>query len=81
MGKEVNSTLRSHASKYCISLTSDAGMGQGSIGGEGGLWTYDIARVRDRMAKFVIQEALPFDHFDNPRFTMLVRDVLQPKYK
>ena len=81
MGKDANSTLKNHASKYCVTLKSDVGTGQTSIGGDGGIWHYDIERVRDRMAKFVIQEAFPFDHFDNPRFTTLVRDALQPKYK
>ena len=81
MGKEANLTLRSHASKYFIAFRSDAGTEQGSIGSNGRIWTYNVARVRDLMAKFVIQEALLFDHFDNPRFTALVQDALQQKYK
>ena len=43
--------------------------------------TTNVERVRDQMTKFAIQEALPFDHFDNRRFTALVQDALQPKYK
>ena len=79
--KDANSTLRQHISKYCVALKSDAAMGQTSMGSNGGIWHYDIERVRDRMEKFVIQEALPFDHFDNSQFTALVREALQPKYK
>ena len=73
MGKDANSMLKNHASKYCVALKSDVGTGQTSIGGDDGIWHYGVERIRDRMAKFVIQEALPFDHFDNPRFTTLVR--------
>ena len=62
-------------------LRSDAGTGQGSIGDDDGIWHYDVARVQDQITKFMIQEALPFDHFDNRRFTALVQDALQPKYK
>ena len=51
------------------------------MGGDGGIWHYDLERVRDRMAKFVIQEGFPLSHFDNPRFTALVRETLQPRYK
>ncbi|KAD5508155.1 hypothetical protein E3N88_15858 [Mikania micrantha] len=45
-----------------------------------GIFNYDLDRVRDRMAKFVIQEALPFSHFDNPRLTNMIRETLQPRY-
>ena len=54
MGKDANSTLKSHASKYCAALKSDVGTGQTSIGGDGGIGHYDIERVRDRMTKFLI---------------------------
>ena len=81
MGKDVNSTLKNHVSKYCVVLKSDVGTGQTSIGGDGGIWHYDVERIRDRMVKFVIQEALPFNHFDNPQFTALIREALQHKYK
>ena len=59
MGVSANSTLRQHMSKYCIALKSDAAGGQTTMGGDGGIWHYDMERVRDRMTKFVIQEALP----------------------
>ena len=51
------------------------------MGGDDGIWHYDLERVRDRMTKFVIQEALPLSHFDNPRFTALVRETLQPRHR
>ncbi|GJR75230.1 hypothetical protein Tco_0087595 [Tanacetum coccineum] len=50
------------------------------MGVDGSLWQYEVAQVRDRMAKFVIQETLSFDHFDNKRMTSLIQDTLQPRY-
>ena len=37
MGKDANSTLKNHVSKYCVVLKSDVGMGQTSIGRDGGI--------------------------------------------
>ena len=42
MGKEANSTLKSHASKYCVALKSDAGMRQTLIDGDDEIWYYDV---------------------------------------
>ncbi|KAL8257474.1 hypothetical protein R6Q59_029515 [Mikania micrantha] len=44
------------------------------------LYIYDVKRVQDRICKFVIQEGLPFDHFDNPRLTKMIRETLLPRY-
>jgi len=47
---------------------------------DGGVFNYSVERVRQRMAQFVIQQGLPFNHFDNPRLTSLIRETLQPSY-
>jgi len=67
--------------KYCKALKGDGSPDQSTMGGDGAIFNYDFNMVQDRMAKFVIQEGLPFDHFDNPRLTKLIRDTLQPRYK
>ncbi|GKB12759.1 putative AC transposase [Tanacetum coccineum] len=36
--------------------------------------------VREQFADLVIQEALPFNHFDNSRMTRVLQNHLQPKY-
>lgn len=36
------------------------------MGPNGGIFYYEINTVQDHMKKFMIQEALSFNHFDNP---------------
>jgi len=48
---------------------------------EGAIFNYDFDMVQERMAKFVIQEGLQIDHFDNPLLMKMIRDTLQPRYK
>ncbi|PWA85327.1 Zinc finger BED domain-containing protein DAYSLEEPER [Artemisia annua] len=57
-----------------------AGSSQTTMGVDGSLFVYEADRVRDRMEKFVIQETLSFDHFDNKRMTALIQETLQPRY-
>nr|GEX53819.1 zinc finger BED domain-containing protein DAYSLEEPER [Tanacetum cinerariifolium] len=66
--------------KSCPPLKAATGSSQTTIRVDGSLWQYKAARVQDRMAKFVIQETLPFDHFNNKRMTSLIQDTLQPRY-
>nr|GEW83718.1 hypothetical protein [Tanacetum cinerariifolium] len=75
-----NSTLRTHMNKSCPVVKEAASSGQTTMGNDGSLWQYEADRVRDRMAKFVIQETLPFDHFDNRRMPDLIKETLQPRY-
>ena len=86
MGKDANNNLRKHIAKHCKGLHGNVGggdeAGQSSMAhGGGGLWNFDLATVRDRMSKFVIQEGLSFSHFDNPRLTAMIQECLQPRYK
>ncbi|GJY91091.1 zinc finger BED domain-containing protein RICESLEEPER 2-like protein [Tanacetum coccineum] len=75
-----NTTLKNHMNKSCPALKAASGSSQTTMGVDGSLWHYEAARVRERMAQFVIQETLPFDHFDNKRMTSLIQETLQPRY-
>ncbi|KAK1419827.1 hypothetical protein QVD17_29191 [Tagetes erecta] len=75
-----NTTLRSHIARYCKTLKGVPAQGQTTIGSDGGIWDFSTNMVRERMGKFVIQEGLPFDFFDNPRLTRLIQETLQPRY-
>ncbi|GKA92490.1 zinc finger BED domain-containing protein RICESLEEPER 3 [Tanacetum coccineum] len=76
--KGSNSTLRTHMNKSCPVVKAAAS--SSPMGNDGSLWQYEVDRVRDRMAKFEIQETLSFDHFDNRRMTDLINETLQPRY-
>ncbi|GJT94764.1 hypothetical protein Tco_1090282 [Tanacetum coccineum] len=76
-----NSTLRAHINmKYCDALKTVPEAGQLSMGRDGGIFVYNPDLVREQFAGLVIQEALSFNHFDNPRMTMMFQNHLQPKY-
>ena len=75
-----NSTLKSHLQKHCKSVKNTPGSSQSQMSKEGGVFNFNVERVRERMAQFVIQQGLPFNHFDNPRLTSLIQDTLQPSY-
>nr|GEX49692.1 zinc finger MYND domain-containing protein 15 isoform X1 [Tanacetum cinerariifolium] len=66
--------------KSCPVVKAAASCGQTTMGNDRSLWQYEVDRVRDRMAKFVIQETFPFDHFGNRRMTDLIKEMLQPRY-
>ncbi|KAD5960957.1 hypothetical protein E3N88_12430 [Mikania micrantha] len=81
LAKESNTSLKKHITKpFCKALKNDPESQQTQISNNGGIFHYNVDEVRDRMTKFVIQEALPFGHFDNPRLTNMIRDTLQPRY-
>nr|GEV56644.1 zinc finger BED domain-containing protein DAYSLEEPER [Tanacetum cinerariifolium] len=76
-----NSTLRQHIEKpYCPVRKVIPDGGQSSMSREGGLFAYEADRVRQQFAGFVIQQGLPFNHFDNPRLTNIIQKCLQPRY-
>jgi hypothetical protein len=75
-----NSTLKSHATKYCDGVKSNPESSQATMSRDGGIFTYEAERCREAFAGFVIQEALPFNHFDNPRLTRVIQNTLQPRY-
>ncbi|KAD3640368.1 hypothetical protein E3N88_29591 [Mikania micrantha] len=77
---ESNSTLRSHLMKHCVVVKNNPANDQAQMSQECGVWNFDPDMVREMMGNLVIQESLPFNHFDNPRFTKMIQMALQPRY-
>ncbi|GJS80260.1 hypothetical protein Tco_0730141 [Tanacetum coccineum] len=75
-----STTLKNHRNKSFPALKVTSGSSQRTMGIDGSLWLCEAARVRERMAHFVIQETLPFDHFDNKQMTSLIQETFQPRY-
>ena len=79
--KDANTSLGNHISvPHCKALKGEPSKGQTSLASEGTMWAYNVEAVREQMGNFVIQESLPFNHFDNPRLTKLIQKTLQPRY-
>ena len=81
MNKDSNSTLNKHINKHCGVLRSVPEEGQSSMGVDGSIFNYSEERCRERFAQFVIQDCLPFNHFENPRLTNVIQETLQPRYR
>ena len=81
--KDANSTLKSHIQKrYCKALKNEAGSSsQPEMTNQGTVFTYDVEAVRQQFSNFVIQQTLPFNHFDNPQFTEMMQTYVQPRYQ
>ncbi|XP_076934561.1 zinc finger BED domain-containing protein RICESLEEPER 2-like [Bidens hawaiensis] len=76
-----NSTLKKRIEKkICKALKEVPATVQAELGKDGAIFRYNVKSVHDRMARFVIQQGLPFNHFDNPQLTALIRETLQPRY-
>lgn len=77
-GAGSNTTLRSHLGS-CKAVRND--MSQGTIGADGQVFIYDVDALRLDFTKFVIQQGLPFNHFDNVKLTEIIKRRLQPRYQ
>ncbi|GJV12076.1 zinc finger BED domain-containing protein RICESLEEPER 2-like protein [Tanacetum coccineum] len=66
--------------KSCPALKVGPGSSQTTMRVDGSLWYYKAACVLERITHSVIQETLPFDHFDNKEMTSLIQETLQPRY-
>ncbi|KAD4180425.1 hypothetical protein E3N88_29016 [Mikania micrantha] len=75
---ESNSTLRSHLTKHCVVVKNNPANAQAQMSQECEVWNFDPDMVREMMGNLVIQESLPFNHFDNPRLTKMIQKALQP---
>nr|GEZ53152.1 zinc finger BED domain-containing protein RICESLEEPER 2 [Tanacetum cinerariifolium] len=76
-----NSTLKAHINnKYCETLKSVPEAGQSSMARDGGIFVYNLDVVREQFVGLAIQEALSFNHFDNPWMTRVFQNHLQQKY-
>ncbi|GJU65258.1 hypothetical protein Tco_1247093 [Tanacetum coccineum] len=74
-----NSTLRTHLNGCRAARQNDTS--HGTIGSDGEVFIYDNDALRDAFTKFVIQQALPFDHFDNSKLTEIIKKRLQSRYQ
>ncbi|GJY64206.1 zinc finger BED domain-containing protein RICESLEEPER 2 [Tanacetum coccineum] len=76
-----NSTLKNHITqKYCEALKSVPEAGQSSMARDGSLFVYNPDVVHEQSAGLMIQEGLPFNHFDNSRMTRVFQYLPQRKY-
>ncbi|GKD66352.1 zinc finger BED domain-containing protein RICESLEEPER 3, partial [Tanacetum coccineum] len=76
-----NSTLKNHIlHPHCEALKTVQELGQSSMSRDGSVFVYNPDAVREQFAGLVIQEGLPFNHFDNTRMTKVFQNHLQPKY-
>nr|GEZ17954.1 zinc finger BED domain-containing protein RICESLEEPER 2 [Tanacetum cinerariifolium] len=76
-----NSTLRNHFMiPYCEALKTVPEAGQSSMDRDECLFVYNPDVVHEQFVGLVIQEGLPFNHFDNTRMTRVFQNQLQPKY-
>ncbi|GKD48768.1 zinc finger BED domain-containing protein RICESLEEPER 2 [Tanacetum coccineum] len=66
-----NTTLRTH--KNGCNAVSQNDTSQGTIGADGQVFIFDNDAVRLDFTKFVIQQALPFNHFDNVKLTEIIK--------
>lgn len=73
-----NSTLRNHMGS-CKEVRNNSS--QGTIGSDGHVFIYDADAPRLDFARFVIQQGLPFNHFDNVKLTEIIKTRLQPRYQ
>ena len=81
LGKDGNSTLRSHTTKTCPAVKGQSDPSQPNITPDGSIFIYNNDDLRESFCKFVIQEGYPFNHFDNPRLTRILREKMQPQYR
>lgn len=82
MGASGNSPLLKHATTTCpVVKGTHVGSNQPNMTPGGGVFVYDNERLREQFCHFVIQQALPFNHFDNPRLTRIIQENMQPLYR
>nr|GEY71248.1 hypothetical protein [Tanacetum cinerariifolium] len=65
---------------HCEALKTVPAPGQSSMSRNGSVFVYNPDAVREQFAGLVIQESLPFNHFDNTRMARVFQNHLQPKY-
>nr|GEU32741.1 RNA-binding protein rsd1 [Tanacetum cinerariifolium] len=71
-----NSTLRNHIMHpRCKALKTVPKEGQSSMAQDGSVFVYNLDAVREQFTGLVIQEGLPFNHFDNTRMTRVFQTI------
>ncbi|GKD48885.1 hypothetical protein Tco_1277861, partial [Tanacetum coccineum] len=62
------------------SLKSVPEVGQSSNVRDASLFVYNPDVIREQFASLVIQQGLPFNHFDNAQMTRVFQTHMQPKH-
>ncbi|GJS61102.1 hypothetical protein Tco_0655886 [Tanacetum coccineum] len=76
-----NSTLRSHFTHpHYEALKTVPEPMQSSMGQDGSVFMYNPDYLREQFAGLVIQQGLPFSHFDHEQTTRVFQSTMQPKY-
>nr|GEU51644.1 hypothetical protein [Tanacetum cinerariifolium] len=79
--RDFNSTLKNHISHpYCEALKRVAEPGQSSMSRDESLFMYNPDVLREQFTGLVIQQGLPFNHFDKKQTPRVFQKHLQPKY-
>ncbi|GKB08860.1 hypothetical protein Tco_0837172 [Tanacetum coccineum] len=78
---QLSNSQHSRTHKSGCSAVSQNNTSQGTIGADGQVFIFDNDAVRLDFTKFVIQQALPFNHFDNVKLTEIIKRRLQPRFK
>ncbi|GJY57008.1 hypothetical protein Tco_0456123 [Tanacetum coccineum] len=76
-----NPTLRAHVKyPHCETLKTVLEPRQQSMGRDGSVFVYNPDYLREQFAGLVIQQGLPFNHFDHEQTTRVFQNTMQPKY-
>nr|GEW71301.1 retrovirus-related Pol polyprotein from transposon TNT 1-94 [Tanacetum cinerariifolium] len=65
---------------HCEALKTVPEAGQSSMSRDGSVFVYNPDVLREQFAGLVIQQGLPFNHFDNTQMTRVFQNHMQPKY-
>nr|GEV08917.1 hypothetical protein [Tanacetum cinerariifolium] len=79
-----NTTLRNHITHpYCEVIKAQKNQnseaGQTSMARDGSVFRYDPDYLREQFTGLVIQQALPFNHFDHEQTTRVFQNTMQPR--
>nr|GEY89461.1 zinc finger BED domain-containing protein RICESLEEPER 2 [Tanacetum cinerariifolium] len=80
-----NTTLRNHITHpHCEVIKAQKNQnpeaGQTSMARDGSVFRYDPDYLREQFAGFVIQRALPFNHFDHEQTTRVFQNTMKTRY-
>ncbi|GJW76764.1 zinc finger BED domain-containing protein RICESLEEPER 2 [Tanacetum coccineum] len=76
-----NSTLKNHIMHpHCEALKTVPEAGQSSMAQDGSVFVYNPDVLCEHFAGLVIQQGLPFNHFDNGQMTRVFQNHMQPKH-
>nr|GEU83344.1 squalene synthase [Tanacetum cinerariifolium] len=65
---------------HCEALKTVLKVGKTSMSRDGSVFVYNTNVLREQFAGLVIQQGLPFNHFENPQMTRVFQNYMQQKY-